>query len=315
MPIALITHPACLEHDPGPYHPECPDRLRAVLRALEGRGVLRRCCASRRREATVEQLARVHPPDYVEAHPGDPARPPGESVPLDADTVDVRRQRGGGAARGGRRGRRGRCGDGGLGARGLRRDPPARPSRRAARADGVLPVRQRRRRGRARPRALGPAARRGGRFRRASRQRHAGHVREPTPTCSTAPAISSPAIPAPARPARRGIAGNVVNVPLPPGRRQRGVPHAPGRACMLPALDRIRARAADRLGRVRRAQGRPAGAAAAGDGGFRLADRASCSTSPAPAAAAGWSRCWRAATIWRRWPRRPPRMCRCLMQA
>ena len=35
MPTALITHPACLRHDAGPYHPECPDRLRAVLAALE----------------------------------------------------------------------------------------------------------------------------------------------------------------------------------------------------------------------------------------------------------------------------------------
>ena len=31
----LFTHPACLEHDTGPGHPECPDRLRAVLAALE----------------------------------------------------------------------------------------------------------------------------------------------------------------------------------------------------------------------------------------------------------------------------------------
>ena len=32
---ALITHPACLEHDTGPYHPETSERLRAVLQALE----------------------------------------------------------------------------------------------------------------------------------------------------------------------------------------------------------------------------------------------------------------------------------------
>jgi acetoin utilization deacetylase AcuC-like enzyme len=31
----LFTHPACLEHDTGPGHPERPDRLRAVLAALE----------------------------------------------------------------------------------------------------------------------------------------------------------------------------------------------------------------------------------------------------------------------------------------
>jgi acetoin utilization deacetylase AcuC-like enzyme len=31
----LFTHPACLDHDTGPGHPECPDRLRAVLNALD----------------------------------------------------------------------------------------------------------------------------------------------------------------------------------------------------------------------------------------------------------------------------------------
>jgi acetoin utilization deacetylase AcuC-like enzyme len=31
---ALITHPACLEHEPHPRHPERPDRLRAILSAL-----------------------------------------------------------------------------------------------------------------------------------------------------------------------------------------------------------------------------------------------------------------------------------------
>ena len=31
----LFSHPACLEHDTGPGHPERPDRLRAVLAALE----------------------------------------------------------------------------------------------------------------------------------------------------------------------------------------------------------------------------------------------------------------------------------------
>ena len=34
MTTALITHPACLDHDPGPYHPESSERLRAVLDAL-----------------------------------------------------------------------------------------------------------------------------------------------------------------------------------------------------------------------------------------------------------------------------------------
>jgi acetoin utilization deacetylase AcuC-like enzyme len=34
---ALISHAACLGHDTPPGHPECADRLRAVLRALEAR--------------------------------------------------------------------------------------------------------------------------------------------------------------------------------------------------------------------------------------------------------------------------------------
>ncbi len=36
MTTLLYTHPACLEHDPGSYHPESPARLRAVLEALDG---------------------------------------------------------------------------------------------------------------------------------------------------------------------------------------------------------------------------------------------------------------------------------------
>jgi acetoin utilization deacetylase AcuC-like enzyme len=81
----LITHPACLGHNPGDYHPECPDRLRAVLRALEQERFadLLREAAPR---ATIAQLARAHPADYVEAilaiRPEDD-----ETVALDADTV------------------------------------------------------------------------------------------------------------------------------------------------------------------------------------------------------------------------------------
>jgi acetoin utilization deacetylase AcuC-like enzyme len=34
MPVAVFTHPACLEHDPGPGHPETPARLRVLLERL-----------------------------------------------------------------------------------------------------------------------------------------------------------------------------------------------------------------------------------------------------------------------------------------
>lgn len=85
MSVLLLTHPDCLAHDMGEGHPECPDRLRAVLRALEAEefaDLLR----DRPEEATRAHLIRVHPPDYVEAILG--IRPaPGEMVALDADTM------------------------------------------------------------------------------------------------------------------------------------------------------------------------------------------------------------------------------------
>ena len=85
MPVALITHEACLQHDTGPWHPECPDRLRAVLRALEGEEF-----AALLREkaplATPEQLARVHPESYISTIL-ELAPAPGESISLDPDTV------------------------------------------------------------------------------------------------------------------------------------------------------------------------------------------------------------------------------------
>ena len=85
MTTALITHPACLEHDPGDWHPECPDRLRAVLEGLSGPEFdeLVRVAAPL---ATLEQLLRVHRAAYLDEllaiHPA-----PGELVQLDADTV------------------------------------------------------------------------------------------------------------------------------------------------------------------------------------------------------------------------------------
>ncbi len=85
MSTALFTHPACLGHDAGPWHPERPERLRAVLAALEGEEfapLLREVAP----EASPEQLALAHPAEYVAAILE--IRPtPGETVSLDADTV------------------------------------------------------------------------------------------------------------------------------------------------------------------------------------------------------------------------------------
>ncbi|MGX9961792.1 histone deacetylase family protein [Roseomonas sp. F4] len=85
MGVLLFTHLACLRHDPGLGHPECPDRLRAVLRALDA-GEFLELIRAEAPLATVEQLRRVHPPGYVEAILG--IRPEGdEIVALDADTL------------------------------------------------------------------------------------------------------------------------------------------------------------------------------------------------------------------------------------
>ncbi len=85
MSVLLLTHRACLDHDPGPYHPECPDRLRAVLRALDSEEFAE-LIRGEAPQATVEQLCRVHPRDYVEAILA--IRPePDDRVALDGDTL------------------------------------------------------------------------------------------------------------------------------------------------------------------------------------------------------------------------------------
>ncbi len=62
----LFSHSACLGHETGAFHPESPDRLRAVLSALQGQefAYLERREAPR---ATVEQIARCHGASYVQA--------------------------------------------------------------------------------------------------------------------------------------------------------------------------------------------------------------------------------------------------------
>jgi acetoin utilization deacetylase AcuC-like enzyme len=65
VPTAFITHASSLKHDMGPYHPECPDRLRAISDRLISAGLdgyLRHHDAP---AATREQLARVHGDGYL----------------------------------------------------------------------------------------------------------------------------------------------------------------------------------------------------------------------------------------------------------
>nr|WP_245216758.1 histone deacetylase family protein [Neoroseomonas nitratireducens] len=74
-----------MHHDPGPHHPECPDRLRAVLQALDA-GEFAELIRDQAPQATREQLMRVHPENYVDAILA--IRPePDERVALDGDTL------------------------------------------------------------------------------------------------------------------------------------------------------------------------------------------------------------------------------------
>ncbi len=85
MTIALVTHPACLDHDQGPGHPEQPARLRVVLEGLatpEFAALVRHEAP----EASREVLERAHPAAYVDRilaiRPAD-----GERVSLEPDTA------------------------------------------------------------------------------------------------------------------------------------------------------------------------------------------------------------------------------------
>jgi acetoin utilization deacetylase AcuC-like enzyme len=80
----LISHPACLAHDMGEGHPERPDRLRAVERALESEvfQTLARDAAPR---AELAAIARVHPLLYIEAIRA--AAPSHGHVAIDQDTA------------------------------------------------------------------------------------------------------------------------------------------------------------------------------------------------------------------------------------
>ncbi len=84
MTTLLYTHPVCARHDTGPGHPERPERLRAVLQALEDPAF----DALIRREAPLAeraQLERVHPAAYVDSLLA--AIPDSGTGHLDGDTL------------------------------------------------------------------------------------------------------------------------------------------------------------------------------------------------------------------------------------
>src|SRR5579872_3827227 len=84
MSTLLLTHDVCLAHDMGYGHPERPDRLRAIHKALADP----RFDALVREQAPRAELAalqRAHPAEYLEAL--EDAVPAEGLVRLDSDTL------------------------------------------------------------------------------------------------------------------------------------------------------------------------------------------------------------------------------------
>jgi len=84
MSTLLITHHSALGHDMGPGHPERPDRIRAVERALKAER-FQTLIREQARPGTAEEITRVHPRDYFEAL--EAAAPKTGLVQLDGDTA------------------------------------------------------------------------------------------------------------------------------------------------------------------------------------------------------------------------------------
>jgi len=63
---AYITHKDCLQHNMGVGHPECPERLIAIRDQLMAAQIFDTLQEVEAPEVTEQQLARIHPPRYVE---------------------------------------------------------------------------------------------------------------------------------------------------------------------------------------------------------------------------------------------------------
>lgn len=85
MQTAFITHPACLQHDMGSYHPESPARLKAIEDRLIASGLYPLLQHHEAPRADRAQLARVHSLRYIDEI--EAAAPRQGIVRLDPDTA------------------------------------------------------------------------------------------------------------------------------------------------------------------------------------------------------------------------------------
>jgi len=66
MAVPIVYHPACALHNPGPGHPERPERIGAVLAALRAPELGAALTWHEARSASRPQLERVHPAQYLD---------------------------------------------------------------------------------------------------------------------------------------------------------------------------------------------------------------------------------------------------------
>ncbi|MEZ5617831.1 MAG: histone deacetylase family protein [Rhodocyclaceae bacterium] len=85
MTTAFITHRDCWLHDMGAHHPECPERLSAINDRLIAAGLDMYLSFYDAPLATLEQIERVHPPEYVRGIAE--SAPQSGIVHLDPDTA------------------------------------------------------------------------------------------------------------------------------------------------------------------------------------------------------------------------------------
>ncbi len=85
MATAFITHADCLKHEMGAWHPERPERLTAIEDQLIASGLGQHLARYDAPLASDEELARVHPIEYVRAIRD--AAPETGTVHLDPDTA------------------------------------------------------------------------------------------------------------------------------------------------------------------------------------------------------------------------------------
>ena len=85
MPTALITHSVCTQHEISQGHPECPERIDAIVSQLKQREIYDSLIHSEAPVATMEQLLLAHPESYIDLiHSHSPSV---GTAQLDADTA------------------------------------------------------------------------------------------------------------------------------------------------------------------------------------------------------------------------------------